>query len=60
MGTTIRYLGVAGYEIITSAGQHILADPFLDLNPGAPCKSHELERVDFGYNRDTCLSAVLH
>lgn len=46
MGTKIRYLGVAGYEIITSAGQHILVDPFLDLNPGAPYKSHEIERVD--------------
>jgi L-ascorbate metabolism protein UlaG (beta-lactamase superfamily) len=46
MGTKIRYLGVAGYEIITGDGKHILVDPFLDQNPGAPCKSHELERVD--------------
>lgn len=43
---TIRYLGVAGYEIVTDEGQHVLVDPFLDYNPGAPCKSHELERVD--------------
>jgi L-ascorbate metabolism protein UlaG (beta-lactamase superfamily) len=46
MGTKIRYLGVAGYEIITGDGKHILVDPFLDQNPGAPCKSHELQRVD--------------
>jgi L-ascorbate metabolism protein UlaG (beta-lactamase superfamily) len=46
MGTKIRFLGVAGYELITSKNQHILVDPFLDENPGAPCKSHELEQVD--------------
>ena len=46
MATRIRFLGVAGYEIVTSGGQHILVDPFLDDNPGSPVKSHELERVD--------------
>jgi L-ascorbate metabolism protein UlaG (beta-lactamase superfamily) len=37
---------VAAYEIVTSQGQHILIDPFLDENPGSPVKSHELEWVD--------------
>lgn len=46
IATKIRFLGVAGYEIITDQGQHILVDPFLDHNPGAPCKSRELERAD--------------
>ena len=44
--TQIRFFGVAAYEIITSRGQHILLDPFLDENPGSPVKSDHLERVD--------------
>lgn len=46
MKTRIRFFGVAAYEIITSQGQHILLDPFLDENPGRPVKSGELEQVD--------------
>jgi L-ascorbate metabolism protein UlaG (beta-lactamase superfamily) len=46
MTTTIRFFGVAAYEIVTGQGQHILIDPFLDENPGSPVKSHEIERVD--------------
>ncbi len=46
MSTQIRFFGVAAYEIITSKGQHILIDPFLDENPGSPIKSDELEQVD--------------
>lgn len=46
MAATIRYLGVASYEIVTDEGQHVLVDPFLDHNPGASCQSHQLERVD--------------
>jgi L-ascorbate metabolism protein UlaG (beta-lactamase superfamily) len=42
----IRYLGVAGYELITPKGEHIFIDPFLDQNPGAPFKSHQIERAD--------------
>lgn len=44
--TRIRFFGVAAYEIVTSAGQHILLDPFLDDNPGSPVKSRDLDRVD--------------
>jgi len=46
MTTQLRFFGVAAYELITSAGKHILLDPFLDDNPGSPLKSHELEQVD--------------
>lgn len=46
MSTKIRFFGVAAYELITSQGQHILIDPFLDENPGSPIKSDQLERVD--------------
>jgi len=46
MSTKIRFLGVAAYEIITSQGQHILIDPFLDENPGSPVKADQLEQVD--------------
>jgi L-ascorbate metabolism protein UlaG (beta-lactamase superfamily) len=44
--TRIRFLGVAGYEIVTPRGQHILFDPFLDGQPQSPLKSTDLERVD--------------
>jgi L-ascorbate metabolism protein UlaG (beta-lactamase superfamily) len=46
MSTTIRFFGVAAYEIVTSLGQHILLDPFLDENPGSPIRSEALQRVD--------------
>ncbi len=44
--TQFRFFGVAAYEIITSKGQHILVDPFLDGNPGSPIKSNDLKQVD--------------
>jgi len=44
--TRFRFFGVAAYEIVTSLGQHIIIDPFLDDNPGSPVKSKDLERVD--------------
>jgi L-ascorbate metabolism protein UlaG (beta-lactamase superfamily) len=46
MSTQIRFFGVAAYEIVTSWGQHVLIDPFLDENPGSPVASDELEPVD--------------
>jgi L-ascorbate metabolism protein UlaG (beta-lactamase superfamily) len=46
MPTQIRFLGVAGYEIITSQQKHILIDPFLDDCPGAPFMSDALAQVD--------------
>jgi L-ascorbate metabolism protein UlaG (beta-lactamase superfamily) len=44
--TRIRFLGVAGYEIVTRAGLRILIDPFLDENPGSPVKSRDFAAVD--------------
>ena len=46
MTTRIRFFGVAGYEIVTPNGKHILVDPFIDSSPLCPVKSEELERVD--------------
>jgi L-ascorbate metabolism protein UlaG (beta-lactamase superfamily) len=44
--TTIRFFGVAAYELTTNGGKRILLDPFLDENPASPIKSHQLEQVD--------------
>lgn len=46
MTTQIRFLGVAGYEVVTGDGKHVLIDPFLDGNPGRPFASDQLEQVD--------------
>jgi len=45
MATSIRFLGVAGYEIVGPAGR-ILVDPFLSQSPLAPCGPDDLERPD--------------
>jgi len=46
MATQLRFFGVAAYDLITSAGKHILLDPFLDDNPASPIKAAQLEQVD--------------
>lgn len=46
MSVSIRFLGVAAYEILTSGGQRILVDPFLDGNPASPLRSTEVDAVD--------------
>lgn len=46
MTTRIRFFGVAAYELVTSAGQRILLDPFFDENPGSPVKSDAFDQVD--------------
>jgi L-ascorbate metabolism protein UlaG (beta-lactamase superfamily) len=43
--TRIRFLGMAGYEIVTP-NHRILIDPFLTGNPSAPLKHEEVERPD--------------
>jgi L-ascorbate metabolism protein UlaG (beta-lactamase superfamily) len=43
--TRIRFLGVAGYEIV-GPDQRILIDPFLSQSPLAPCSHEQLERPD--------------
>ncbi len=44
--TTIRFHGVAAYEITNDAGRVIWIDPFLDENPGAVIRSDDIEQVD--------------
>ncbi len=46
MTASLRFFGVAAYELVTPDGSHILIDPFLDDNPGSPVRSEQLERVD--------------
>ena len=43
--TRIRFLGVAGYEIV-GPDARILIDPFLSGSPMAPCQHEDLERPD--------------
>jgi L-ascorbate metabolism protein UlaG (beta-lactamase superfamily) len=43
--TRIRFLGVAGYEIVSS-DYRILIDPFLSGSPSAPCRPEDLEVPD--------------
>jgi len=45
MSTSIRFLGVAGYEI-TWADKRLLIDPFLSENPAAPVQPEDLEAPD--------------
>jgi len=46
MGTKIRFLGFAAFEITTPDGKVILIDPYLEENPVTPVKVGDLERVD--------------
>lgn len=46
MATKLTFFSVAGYEIVTPEGLHILIDPFLNKNPYSPIKVDDLERVD--------------
>ena len=43
---TIRFFGVAAYELVTAGGQHVLLDPFLNDNPGSPVRAEDLQSVD--------------
>ena len=44
--TTIRFFGVAAFEIVTRAGVRILIDPFLDDNPASPVRHDAFDSVD--------------
>ena len=46
MSVQITFFGAAAYKIITSGGQHVLVDPFLNKNVYSPVKASDLERVD--------------
>jgi L-ascorbate metabolism protein UlaG (beta-lactamase superfamily) len=45
MSTTIRFLGVAGYEVAWG-GRRLLMDPFLSQSPKSPVQPDQLERPD--------------
>jgi len=46
MNTTIRFLGIAAFEITLEDGRVVLIDPCLEANPASPVTAAELERVD--------------
>jgi L-ascorbate metabolism protein UlaG (beta-lactamase superfamily) len=46
MSTTIRFLGIAAFEITLADGRVVLIDPCLEANPASPVSVEELERVD--------------
>ncbi len=46
MSTTMRFLGIAAYEITLGDGRVILVDPCIDANPACPVTVDDLERVD--------------
>jgi L-ascorbate metabolism protein UlaG (beta-lactamase superfamily) len=46
MSTSIRFLGLAAFEITTPDGLVVLIDPCLDTNPASPVHVAELTRVD--------------
>ncbi len=46
MSVTIRFLGTAAFEIITTDEKRILIDPYLDDNPVSPIKVADLNHVD--------------
>jgi L-ascorbate metabolism protein UlaG (beta-lactamase superfamily) len=43
---SVRFLGVAAFEIITAEGKRILVDPYLDANPLSPIKVADLDYLD--------------
>jgi L-ascorbate metabolism protein UlaG (beta-lactamase superfamily) len=46
MNPSLRFFGVAAYELVDTEGRHILVDPFIDECPGCPVKSTDFPRVD--------------
>jgi L-ascorbate metabolism protein UlaG (beta-lactamase superfamily) len=46
MSVTIRFLGTAAFELVSSSGVRILMDPYLDENPLSPLKTSNLEHLD--------------
>ena len=46
MTVSIQFFGVAGYEIVTADGTHVVIDPFLEKNPFCPVKIDDLVKVD--------------
>ena len=46
MTISIRFLGTAAFQIVTSDNKHILIDPYLDENPVSPVKVANLDHLD--------------
>lgn len=46
MSVTIRFLGTAAFEFITSDNKRVLIDPYLDENEVSPYKVADLDRLD--------------
>lgn len=46
MTVTVRFLGTAAFEIITSEGKRLLIDPYLNENAKSPYKVDDLENLD--------------
>jgi L-ascorbate metabolism protein UlaG (beta-lactamase superfamily) len=44
--TSIRFFGVAAYEIVNRLGQRILLDPFMSENPACPIAFDSFDHVD--------------
>ena len=46
MKATLRFLGTAGYELVSANGVRVLIDPYMDSNPACPLGWADLEPVD--------------
>lgn len=46
MAATLRFLGTAGYELVTADGVRVVIDPYMDSNPACPLGWADLEPVD--------------
>jgi len=46
MSVKLQFYGIAGYSIFTSAGVHVVVDPFLNNNPYSKIKTTDLDKVD--------------
>lgn len=46
MQTTIRFLGVAAFDITTASGKRVLIDPYLEENEVSPIKVAGLDHLD--------------
>lgn len=46
MPVTIRFLGTAAFEIVTSEGKRLLIDPYLNENQVSPYKVDDLDHLD--------------
>lgn len=66
MSVSMRFLGTAAFEIITSTGKRLLIDPYLEENPVSPIKVADLDHLDLllvthaAYDHLGDTEAILH